>query len=103
MNNAIGRRLYYLKATGEVIQDTGERAGWVVETTVEQDFEMYRALRERVPETVDTLKLEYGAYDEDYTAGGRITRIDLETLEPLFTNHDPVDSETSQDPRLALS
>ncbi|KZE55707.1 hypothetical protein AV540_26220 [Brevibacillus parabrevis] len=40
--------------------DTGERAGAVVETTQEQDFETYKALAECVPETVGCLQLEYG-------------------------------------------
>ncbi|SMF72372.1 hypothetical protein SAMN05661091_0862 [Paenibacillus uliginis N3/975] len=103
MNNAIGRRLYYLKATGEVIQDTGERTGWVVETTVEQDFETYRSLRERVPETVGMIQLEYGAYAADRAEGGSITRIDMDTMEPMFTYRDPIDPGTPQEPGPALS
>ncbi|MGO4786772.1 hypothetical protein AB4124_04920 [Paenibacillus sp. 2KB_20] len=103
MNNAIGRRLYYLKATGEVIQDTGERTGWVVETTLEQDFETYRSLHERVPETVGMIQLEYGAYAEDYAQGGVITRIDLGTLKPLFNYPDPTDPETPQEPQPPLT
>ncbi|CAM3029842.1 hypothetical protein HP548_29425 [Paenibacillus taichungensis] len=103
MNNAIGRRLYYLKTTGEVIQDTGERTGWVVETTVEQDFATYLALQERVPDTVGMIQLGYGAYDADRAEGGIITRIDLDKLEPLFAYPDPVDPETPQEPRPALS
>lgn len=103
MNNAIGRRLYYLKTTGEVIQDTGERTGWVVETTVEQDFATYLALQELVPDTVGMIQLEYGAYDADRAEGGIITRIDLDKLEPLFAYPDPVDPETPQEPSPALS
>lgn len=103
MNNAIGRRLYYLKTTGEVIQDTGERTGWVVETTVEQDFATYLALQERVPDKVGMIQLEYGAYGADRAEGGIITRIDLDKLEPLFAYPDPVDPETPQEPRPALS
>ncbi|CAI6086704.1 hypothetical protein [Cohnella sp. JJ-181] len=92
----LGRRIYYDKATGNVVQDTGERAGSVVETTVEQDFESYQALKERDPETVGVLQLEYGQYAEDFmTATGY--RVDVEAEEPqlLFTYPDP---ENPQEP-----
>lgn len=102
MNNSIGRRLYYLKTTGEVIQDTGERTGWVVETTLEQDFQTYRSLSERVPETVGMIQLEYGAYAEEYAQGCVIARIDMETLKPLFMYPVQTDPETPQEPQAAL-
>ncbi|MFE0619713.1 hypothetical protein [Bacillus altitudinis] len=99
----IGMRIYYELATGNVIVNTGERSGDVVATTEEQDLATYFALRDRVPETVNMIQLEYGAYAEDYAEGGTITRIDLDTLEPLFTYPDPIDPETPQEPRPALS
>jgi hypothetical protein len=58
--NFIGRKIYYDKLTGNVLVDTGERAGFVRETTIEEDFQTYAALAERVPETVGCLQLEYG-------------------------------------------
>lgn len=61
----IGRRIYYDKATGNVIQDIVERSGDVTETTVEQDFESYVVLSERVPETVGYIELEHGLYAAD--------------------------------------
>ncbi|MDT9720491.1 hypothetical protein QVE09_16350 [Paenibacillus sp. ClWae2A] len=99
----IGRKVYYEKASGNVIWVTDQRMGMVVETTVEQDFAFYSALAGRVPETVGLLQLEFDAYEADYGAGGQITRIDLETMEPLFTYPDPTDPETPQEPRPALS
>lgn len=103
----IGAKIYYDKSTGAVIQEVGERSGKipgdVIETTSEQDFASYVALAERVPDTVGLIQLEYGAYEADYAAGGQITRIDLETMEPLFTYPDPTDPETPQEPRPALS
>ncbi|MED2006686.1 DUF4376 domain-containing protein [Brevibacillus borstelensis] len=56
----IGRKIYFDKQSGNVLVDTGERAGAVVETTKEQDFQTYKALADRVPETVGCLQLEYG-------------------------------------------
>ncbi|CAH1216161.1 hypothetical protein [Paenibacillus sp. JJ-223] len=96
----IGAKIYYDRATGNVILNTGERSGDVVETTQEQDFAAYAFLAERVPESVGMLQLEYGAYAADYAEGGVITRINLETMEPLFIYPDP---EAPQEPRPALS
>src|SRR5690348_2189558 len=62
----IGRRIYYEKMTGNIILDTGERTGSVVETTIEQDFESYAALAERVPVTVGILQCDYGQYAQDF-------------------------------------
>lgn len=56
----IGRKIYYEKSTGNVLQDCGEREGSVVETTQEQDFQAYVALSERVPSTVGVVSLPYG-------------------------------------------
>lgn len=99
----IGAKIYYEKSTGNVIVKIGQATGEVMETTQEQDFATYSMLAERVPDTVDMIQLEYGAYESDYDAGGIISRIDLETLEPLFTYPDPTDQETPQEPRPPLS
>ncbi|WP_413373277.1 hypothetical protein [Paenibacillus taichungensis] len=99
----IGAKVYYDKDTGNVIQEIGERSGGVIETNTEQDFTSYVTLSERVPESVEMIQFEYGAFEADYKIGGIITRIDLETMEPLFTYPDPNDPETPQEPRPALS
>lgn len=56
----IGRKIYYEKATGNVLLDTGEREGSVIETTTEQDFESYVVLQARVPKTVGVIQLPFG-------------------------------------------
>jgi len=84
----IGRKIYYEIATGNVIVDTGERSGSVVETTREQDFELYRDLATRVPETVGMIQLEYRQYAEDFAQCNGY-RIDPETEEVLFSYPDP--------------
>ncbi|PDO11564.1 MAG: hypothetical protein BLM47_00030 [Candidatus Reconcilbacillus cellulovorans] len=84
----IGRRIYFDKQTGNVIVDTGERSGAVIETTVEQDFETYRALAERVPETVDYIQLEYGQFAEDFRECSGY-RVNPETREIEFSYPDP--------------
>ncbi|MEK3750075.1 hypothetical protein NYE25_17790 [Paenibacillus sp. FSL E2-8871] len=94
----IGRKIYYDKATGTVLVDTGERSGLVVETTQEQDFEAYKALAERTPESVGVLELEYGEYREDF---GRTNGywVNPKTLEIEFSYPDPnVDPVQPQEP-----
>ncbi|TGV13629.1 DUF4376 domain-containing protein [Mesorhizobium sp. M00.F.Ca.ET.186.01.1.1] len=58
--NQIGRKIYFDKFSGNILVDTGERAGAVIETTIEQDFQTYASLAERVPATVGCLRIEYG-------------------------------------------
>jgi hypothetical protein len=86
----IGARIYYELATGNVILNTGERAGDVVETTREQDFESYKALIERVPESVGMLELEYGQFAEDFAASNGY-RVNLDSEELEFSYVDPDD------------
>ena len=81
--NQIGRKIYFDKATGNVLVDTGERAGFVVETTQDQDFQTYAALAERVPDTVGCLQLEYGQ-DADKFAQHQY-RIDPATEEIVWS------------------
>ena len=84
----IGRKIYYDKATGNVLVDTGEMMGAVVETTVDQDFETYQALKERVRDTVGVIQLEYGQYAQDFAQCNGY-RVNPETLELEFSYPDP--------------
>jgi len=59
-------KIYYELATGNVIQEIGEREGSVVETTLEQDFESYASLSERVKSTVGVFQLTYGQYADKF-------------------------------------
>jgi hypothetical protein len=88
----IGRRIYYEKSTGNVILDTEERSGNVRETTVDEDFENYVVLAQRVRETVGYIELEYGQYAEDFAACNGY-RVNPETLEIEFSYPDPNDPE----------
>lgn len=88
----IGRKIYYELATGNVVTDTGERSGEVVETTIAEDFSTYTALAGRIPESVGVLQLEYGQYADDFAQCNGY-RIDMETLEVLFSYSDPQNPE----------
>jgi len=62
----IGRRIYYNKATGAFVYDTGERSGDVVETTPEQDFASYPQLQGRSLADTGYIELAYGARREEF-------------------------------------
>lgn len=91
----IGSKVYYDKQTGNVIVVTPESAGIAVETTKEQDFNSYVALSERNPDQVDFIQLEPNQVYQSMIRGGRIERIDLETLEPLLVYPSDVGEEPS--------
>ena len=98
----IGRRIYYDKETGNVIIDTGERNGSVVPMTVEQEFQTYKALAERVPETVGVLELEYGEYAEDFRQSNGVW-VNPDTLTLEFNYPDPNEPEAPPVYRAPLS
>jgi len=91
----IGRKIYYDLTTGNVIVDTGERSGFVRETTQEEDFATYRALAERVQDTVGCLQLEYGQYAQDF-AECKSYRVNPDTLELEFSYPDPSETEPTE-------
>lgn len=80
----IGMKIYYELATGNVILNTGERAGNVVGTTREQDFASYKLLNEWVPERVGVIKLEYQQHRQDFLNATRY-RVNPETKELEFS------------------
>jgi len=89
----IGARIYYDIETGEVILNTGERAGHVVELTPEQERERYTALAERVESSYSWIDLEYGQYREDFAiCSGYRVNPETKTLE--FSYPDPNEPET---------
>ncbi|AZS14248.1 hypothetical protein [Paenibacillus lutimineralis] len=91
----IGRKVYFDTATGEVLVDTGERSGFVRETTQEEDFAAYQALTERVQETVGCLQLEYGQYSRDFAECNGY-RVNPDTLELEFSYPDPSETEPTE-------
>lgn len=62
----IGRKIYYDKATGNVILDTGERSGDVRPTTVEQDIASYSVLSKRNRDSFGVIELAFGQYHQDF-------------------------------------
>jgi hypothetical protein len=83
----IGRKVYYELSNGNVVLDTGEREGFVTYTTVDEDFQTYNQLKERVRESVGVIELEYGELSEDFAQCSGY-RINLETTAIEFS-YDP--------------
>lgn len=99
----IGRRVYYEKQTGNVILTTTERSGDVVETTVEQDFKMYKPLSWLVPEAVGMVQLRYGEFAGDFAEGGVISGVDPKTEAIRFSFPQTDNPEEVTPPRIPLS
>lgn len=91
----IGRKIYFDKATGNVIVDTGERQGSVVLTTVEQDIAAYTALSERNRDTFDVVELEFGAFAQDFAESNGY-RVNIKTSKLEFQYRDPSDPDVEQ-------
>jgi hypothetical protein len=87
MLQKIGRRIFYEIATGNVIVDTGEKKGFVQETTIEQDILSRTLLSERNRDTFDVIELPFGKYNQDFFECNGY-RVNPATKELEF-NYDP--------------
>ena len=56
----IGRKIYYGKSNGIILWDKGEMSGSVVETTLEQDKEIFPILTLITSEELGVKQLNYG-------------------------------------------
>jgi DNA repair exonuclease SbcCD ATPase subunit len=89
----IGMKIYFEKATGNVVVNTGEQVGrLVVETTEDQDFATYKALAERVRGTIGVVKLKYGQFRREFAeCNGYRVNPDTEDLEFTYPGEVPAE------------
>ncbi|WP_340395305.1 hypothetical protein [Paenibacillus sp. FSL E2-0177] len=89
----IGMKIYFEKATGNVVVNTGEQVGrLVVETTEDQDFATYKALAERVRDTIGVVKLKYGQFRREFAeCNGYRVNPDTEDLEFTYPGEVPAE------------
>lgn len=73
----IGRRIFYNLSNGNIVRDTGERKGDVIETTPLKDFSDYET------ETMDYIQLGYGERKEEFQNKGSY-RVDVITKELII-------------------
>ena len=80
----IGHKIYYELSTGDVVLITPEKHSInAINTTKEQDFQMYDVLAARNPDTVGVIQLEYGQYQAEFQSA-RSVKVNPETKEILF-------------------
>lgn len=58
--NQIGSKIYYLISNGNVILNTGDMIGCVVETSFDEDYNNYTDLNKYAKDSIGCIKLEYG-------------------------------------------
>lgn len=80
----IGRKIYYELSTGNVVLVTEEKHGInAVNTTKEQDFQLYSPLQVRNPDTIGVIQLEYGQNAAEFQSA-RSVHVNPETKELQF-------------------
>ena len=80
----VGRKIYYELATGDVVLIVPEKHhSNAINTTKEQDFQIYDVLQVRNPEQIGLIQLEYGELRGDFEKC-KAVKVDLETGELLF-------------------
>lgn len=55
----IGTKIYYLKSNGNIIIESGDMMGCVVETSFDEDYNNYTDLSKYAKDSIGYLKLEY--------------------------------------------
>ena len=68
----IGRKIYYDKATGDVLQDCGARMGSVIATTQAQDFQSFVSLQPYLQSAVGIIQLAYDERSAEFQNMGSI-------------------------------
>jgi hypothetical protein len=84
----IGRKIYYELLTGNVIIDTGERQGDVVETTQDQDFQLYTTLQPYNQSSIGVLQL---AFEQDAQNFGKYPyHVDISNQSIVWDTANPI-------------
>lgn len=84
MEQKIGTKIYYCLFTGEVITILYDKQGYVIDTTFDEDYEIYPALSERHKSSIGLLKFEFGEYPR-LSEGSTGVMVNLETKELIFS------------------
>lgn len=64
MIKKIGTKIYYLKSNGNVILETGDMQGYILESSFDEDYENYTELSKINKNQLGCIQLEYGELDE---------------------------------------
>ena len=92
----VPRKIYYIKATGEFVLDTGQSSGVNIrQTTMEEDFELYVELKKYNTEMIGCLVLEVNQYMEDFLSCASF-RVNPETEELEFVYMEDIPNKEPQ-------
>lgn len=83
----LGRRFFWVKATGNIVAQRFEMAEGV-ESTKEEDFQVYIELKQYNPDEIEMTTFKPGQYVEDF-ANAKSWRFDPETGQIVFIFPDP--------------
>ncbi|WP_278973180.1 hypothetical protein [Peptostreptococcus anaerobius] len=56
----IGSKIYYLKSNGNIITETGDMMGFVLESNFDEDYENYTVLNKYEKDKIACIQLEFG-------------------------------------------
>lgn len=80
----VGRKIYYELTTGDPILIVPEKHNQnAINTTKEQDFQMYDVLTARNPDAIGLIQLEYGQYSAEFQSA-RSVHVNPKTQELQF-------------------
>lgn len=91
----IPTKIYYEKATGNVLVATCERQGFVEETTIEQDMQEYLELQGKNINDIDVIELEFGTRSTTLD-NAKLYKINLETKQLEVTYYTQEELNTIQ-------
>lgn len=95
--NQIKAKVYYEVATGNVLTVTSEMSGTVEQTTKEQDMAVYPDLKDKKPEDIDFIELDYGTLASTFN-NVKSYSINLETkaLNLIYFTAEELQAEQTQ-------
>lgn len=95
----IGKKIYYELVTGDVVLTTLEKSNTnAINTTKEQDFEIYDVLQARDINSVGVIQLEFGQYQGEFQSA-KSYKVNLDTNELVFEYpeyHPPLTEQVRQ-------
>ncbi|WP_456288394.1 hypothetical protein M1D70_26375 [Paenibacillus sp. AK002] len=87
----LGRRFFWVKSTGNIVAHRNEMPAGI-ESTKEEDFEVYIELKPYDPDAIEMTTLEHGQYSEDFKRA-KDWRFNPQTGDIEFSYNDPNASE----------
>lgn len=96
MVTELGSRIYYEKSTGNVIFTRGDMAGFVQESSIDEDFDMYNELQQYNKSSVGVIELPYGELSKQLEKNKSNTyKVDI-SVDPHKLIYSWLDYETGQ-------